>query len=150
MTSVYNVIGALCERAEWSLSNLSIQKSAYLVQLLYLGERSEPLFPEDFEAWDYGPVVPNVYHKLKMFGSAPVKPMSYLSNTRLPNDAALRHVDDVARLATTQSPGKLVAITHWENGAWAKHYERNLRGIVIPKSDIRDEYRARAALIEGR
>lgn len=143
MNSVNNIVGAVCERSAWKLSNLSIQKAAFLCQLFYMGETNSPLFIEDFEAWDYGPVQPKLYHRLKMFGSDPVKPMSYLRDVRLPDERATRIVNEVAELAKNVSPGKLVEITHWKDGAWAKYYKTGSRGIVIPKSEIRAEYAAR-------
>ena len=38
---------------------------------------------------------------------------------------------------------QLVAITHWQKGAWAKHYRPEVRHCIIPNSDILKEYRAR-------
>jgi len=144
LVNINKVIGTLCNEAEWSLSNLSIQKSLYLIQMFYMGHHGEPLFQEDFQAWDYGPVQPDVYHDLKMFGGGRVKPMSYLSATSTQNDYADKLIKDAAKLASQNSAGKLVEITHWKDGAWAKHYSPNVRGILIPKTDILAEYRKRA------
>lgn len=145
LRSVNNIVGAICDRSAWSLSNLAIQKAAYICQLLYIGEAKAPLFAEDFEAWDYGPVQPRLYHNLKMFGSQPVKPMSYLLDTTLPDDLAKDVVDQVAKLAINSGASQLVQITHWERGAWAKNYRQGTRGITIPKADIQAEYQARVA-----
>jgi len=38
---------------------------------------------------------------------------------------------------------ELVAMTHSENGAWAKHYVPGVRSKVIPDADIIAEYSAR-------
>ena len=61
-----------CCRSGWSLSNLELQKILYVGQMLYLGRYNEPLVNEVFEAWDYGPVLPTIYHSAKMFGRSPV------------------------------------------------------------------------------
>ena len=41
------------------------------------------------------------------------------------------------------STNRLVAITHWENGAWAKHYVPGERGNIIPNEDIKQEWEDR-------
>lgn len=34
--------------------------------------RGQPCFKEEIEAWDFGPVVPEVYHEFKIFGSSDI------------------------------------------------------------------------------
>ena len=52
-----------------SLTNLSIQKLAYFCHGWNLAIFETPLIDEQFEAWRFGPVLPSVYHKLKVFSS---------------------------------------------------------------------------------
>lgn len=62
----------LAEKAEkdgLSFSNLKIQKLVYYSQGFHLGIFNTPLFEEEIEAWDHGPVVSPLYHSLKKFGS---------------------------------------------------------------------------------
>ena len=63
----------LCERSGWSLTNLKLQKLLYISHMFHLGKTGEPLVNGHFEAWDYGPVSPFLYHKVKVFGSSPVE-----------------------------------------------------------------------------
>jgi uncharacterized phage-associated protein len=51
------------------ISNLKLQKLLYYAQGFNLALYDEPLFPESIEAWTHGPVVPEVYHEYKDFGS---------------------------------------------------------------------------------
>jgi len=51
------------------VSNLKLQKLLYYLQGFHLAVFDKELFSEDFEAWQYGPVVPEVYHNFKEFGS---------------------------------------------------------------------------------
>ena len=37
--------------------------------MFYLGENGKPLFYANFEAWDFGPVEPNLYKKLMNAGA---------------------------------------------------------------------------------
>ncbi len=133
----------LAELSGWTLSNLQIQKLLYLAQMFHMGENDgAPIFDEDFEAWKLGPVEPGVYRRAKMFGSKPVE--NFYTDARLPEGSGR---DIIARTLTElpdRRPWKLVSITHWDGGAWAKNYEDDGFGCVIPKGDILDEYRARA------
>ncbi|MGR3724513.1 Panacea domain-containing protein [Abyssibius alkaniclasticus] len=145
MYSAFDVAGTLCDRSDWQLSNLSIQKLVYLAHMIHLGEGHGPLVSEKFEAWDYGPVIPSLYHELKMFGSDHVARYASLGsmepNGKLQEDI----IDYIVDLGKTKKPGQLVALTHWRLGAWAKNYEKHIKGLVIPNSDIEQEYKARMA-----
>lgn len=143
MASVFDVAGTIAERSGWTFSNLSLQKLAYLAQMLHLGETGEPIFPEDFEAWDYGPVIPALYHELKMFGSSPVAPYSVLSPMKKPSASQDSVINQIVEIGKQRTSGNLVAITHWEKGAWASVYARHIRGLKIPKELIKAEFRLR-------
>jgi uncharacterized phage-associated protein len=54
------------------ISNLKLQKLLYYVQGFHLAMFNEPLFGEDIVAWNYGPVVAEVYHEYKVFASGAI------------------------------------------------------------------------------
>ena len=62
----------VCELRDWKVSNLELQKILYIAHMIYLGNESVPLIDENFEAWDYGPVIPELYQHVKGFGAKPV------------------------------------------------------------------------------
>ena len=129
-------------RSDWTLTNLAMQKLLYIAHMLYMGEREGlPLVLGHFEAWEFGPVHPELYHVVKRFGAAPI--------TRIPgckedvtDIGAGSHLDAVVDRLSDSSP-RLVAITHWEKGAWQRFYVPGARGIIIPNSAILQEYRDR-------
>jgi len=145
MISAFDVAGTLGERSDWHLSNLSLQKLVYLAQMIHLGEANEPLFPEQFEAWDYGPVIPSLYHELKMFGSDHVEAYASLGRMEATSDLHSEILDYLVDLGKKKKPGQLVALTHWKGGAWAKNYEKHIKGLTIPNRDIKQEYLDRIA-----
>lgn len=57
---------------EDGITNLKIQKLLYYAQGYHLAYFKKPLFDNTIEAWRYGPVVPEVYHKLSGFNRNPV------------------------------------------------------------------------------
>ena len=46
----------------YPISNLQLQKILYFIQRYYL-QKDDQLFDDDFEAWQFGPVIPAVYYK---------------------------------------------------------------------------------------
>lgn len=56
------------------ISNLKLQKVLYFVQAEFLVSKPDhsPCFSDAIEAWDFGPVVPSVYHQYKVYGRASI------------------------------------------------------------------------------
>ena len=131
----------ICQGRDWSITNLELQKTLYLGQLVHLGEHGERLLNGTFEAWDYGPVQPEVYREARAFGSGPIK---YLSGQNKIDDPARQAtLDQVIRQLSKLTASQLVSITHWKDGAWAQHYRPGIKGLVIPDRDIIAEYQRR-------
>jgi len=54
---------------KFPVDNLTLQKLLYYSQATHLVMRDrKPLFDDEIEAWDIGPVVPSVYNKYKHHG----------------------------------------------------------------------------------
>ena len=53
-----------------AISNMKLQKLLYYAQGFALVILNKPLFQDDFEAWEYGPVLRPVYDEYKRFGSS--------------------------------------------------------------------------------
>jgi len=143
MISASQAAKFLCRESDWSLSNLSLQKILYLAHMFYMGENNGTrLVDNDFEAWDFGPVVPALYRRVKAFGSEPIKNIFYSVA-----DVREHSAEEILSWALEEfgslRPGQLVNITHGDDGAWARAYAAGKRGIVIPDEYILDEYRDR-------
>ncbi len=148
--SVFDAAQYLCKKSNWNLSNLQLQKILYICHMFHLGKEGTPLIREEFEAWDYGPVQPNLYHELKVYGSAPVKSLFH-SATDLPEGSSAKTIlDSVFQQIPNHSPAWLVAVTHWDKGAWSKYYKPGIKGIRIPNSEIALEFQARVTANEQR
>ncbi|MBN9245177.1 MAG: DUF4065 domain-containing protein [Mesorhizobium sp.] len=130
----------LAERSGWSLSNLELQKILYLAHMFYLGRHGgEPLVPGYFEAWDYGPVHPSLYHRAKIFGSDPVGNVFHEA-PELPAGPEREILDEAYDSLGKAGPGRLVNATHRRGGAWDTHYVPGERHCIIPNADILREY----------
>ncbi len=130
----------LADLLDWSRSNLELQKILYIAHMLHLGQQNAPLVEGNFQAWYLGPVHPKLYHKFKIFGAKPVRNIF----------STVEDIDEYSSEANTLlktydivksfSGPRLIGITHWDHGAWAKNYEPKTRNIIIPNKDILDEY----------
>ena len=126
------------------VSNLSMQKLLYLSHMLELGAGRDGLASQEFEAWDYGPVEPGLYHHLKAYGSSYI-PDVFSRPPYTEADPEFESISEVIDQLGDARPSKLVAITHWEDGAWSKNFIPGMRRIAIPDEHILEEYKLRVA-----
>lgn len=138
--AVMSAAKRLAESSDWSLTNLELQKITYLAHMFYMGRRNgEPLVHGNFEAWDYGPVHPDLYHRANIFGSDKVKGFLF-SGVSNPEGPELEILDEAYRDLGHVRAGKLVSVTHRKGGAWENNYRPGARSIIIPNSEILEEY----------
>ncbi len=52
----------------YGISNLKLQKILYFIQAYFLIKYDKCCFKDKIDAWDIGPVIPNVYNQYKHFG----------------------------------------------------------------------------------
>ena len=50
-----------------SITNLKLQKLVYYSQAWSMVFRDKPLFADEIQAWDYGPVIPSLYKRYKKY-----------------------------------------------------------------------------------
>lgn len=137
----------ICKKSGWEVTNLELQKILYIAHMFHIGKNKEPLIQEHFEAWDYGPVVPELYKKVRMFGASAIKDVFFGEDDLDEKNSVWSTLDSACESLLDKSPGYLVSATHWSEGAWAKVYIPNVRGIKIPNEDIIEEYKKRKRLL---
>lgn len=128
-----------CKRWKYSISNLKLQKILYFVQANFLVSVGTPCFEEEIEAWDFGPVVPEVYHEFKIFGSADIPKAVCLNAGEmiLRKDKAL--INEIVEQCAKYPASVLVEITH-RQAPWREAYEKYCNNI-IEKNAIRDYFK---------
>lgn len=134
----------ICEKGAWKVSNLQLQKLMYMSQMIYMGRHDGArLIDAEFQAWDYGPVIPELYKRVRMFGAGYIRDVFFAARPFKPDDHRRETLDYVADGLLHLRPGELVDITHWKHGAWASNYVSGIRSITIPDRDIAAEYHRR-------
>ncbi len=101
------------ERGAEPVSNLKVQKLLYYAQGYALGNLSRPLFSERVIAWNFGPVVEEVYEDFKRFGYGPIDvPKEFKVETFDPEEREL--LESVFEAYGDLSASALVELTHNE------------------------------------
>lgn len=142
--SAYDAAHYLCKRSGWRLSNLQVQKILYMADMNFVGQTESRLIDEDFQAWDYGPVLESLYHHLKAFGKKPVPNVFWGAND-ISGTPEAKMLDLALENLSHRKPHELVATTHSSLGAWIKRYVAGARQIKISTEDMMDEYKKRRA-----
>ncbi len=112
---------------------------------------NKPLFQDDFEAWAYGPRIPEVYTLFSMFGLEGIRPYNnvwdLICYNKVENinyrEGFSKKIADFLEVNITNllqyTSSELVAST-WKKGtAWEKIYEEGRKNI-IPKSVIKNYF----------
>lgn len=122
-----------CTRDGRPISNLQLQKILYFVQLEYCKQAGSLLFADEFEAWQYGPVLPDVYDEYSFFGGMRVE-KTYASVAQpAPEDKLI--IDKVVVDKREKYPWDLVRIAHASGSPWDRAFRKG-NGTVIPNSSL--------------
>lgn len=104
------------------ISNLQLQKILYYIQKEYI-RNDKCAFPDNIEAWRFGPVVRNVYYFFCGYGAMPIT-MTYQNCTICRDDELI--INPIIEAKRKLDPWEMVEETHNPNGAWAKTYDNGL------------------------
>lgn len=131
------------------VTQMQLQKLVYFANGYNLVSNGEPLINEAFEAWDYGPVCPTIYHEYKIYGANPIIPddvvLQFLGKSKnfdLKVDVHEKNkkiIDEVWDGLKELTGLELSTITHLPNSAWSKSYRQGIRSVQIPNELIIDE-----------
>ena len=91
-------------------------------------------FGDDIEAWQFGPVVPEVYYQYCGFGAMPIR-MNYEVDI---SEEDVSRIDPIVEVKRSLNPWDMVEDTHMDGKAWAEIYNNGLGNHrIIPKDLIR-------------
>ena len=96
-----------------TISNLKLQKLLYYCQGLHLAMYEKPFFNEKIYAWNYGPVIPEVYSAYKTFGAKGIDVPDEVDTSVFTNDQK-ELMNEVFTLFGQFSALKLMEMTHEE------------------------------------
>ncbi len=119
------------------VTNLKLQKLLYFAQAAKLVRDKEPLFNESILAWKYGPVVGELYHELKKYGSD-IIPEDYAADMSDISKDDQVILDQIWNKLSEASASRLVEITH-RHAPWKDAFEKE-EGSEIPLDSMSSFY----------
>lgn len=122
-----------CKENGYSISNLKLQKLLYFVQAQFLVIKGEPAFLEEIEAWDFGPVVPEVYQYFKIWGSSELPALLAKGARSKIYTSDQKIIDEILKECAPYSASFLVDITHNQD-PWQDAYERYYNNVITRES----------------
>ena len=120
-----------------SLSNLKLQKLCYYAQGFHLALYGLPLFSENIEAWQHGPVIESLYHIYKGYGSGAI-PLPENVDLSIYSKNVRELLDEVYKVFGQFSAWKLRSLTH-EETPWRDAFERGAS--TITHESMRDYFK---------
>jgi len=143
--AIANFVLDHCERNERPITNLALQKLVYFCHVWSLVKFAKPLVRHQFEAWEFGPVLPYLYREFKSFDRSPVTNRATQID---PLDGAKRIVEysfdsetavfleEIVAFYSRMRASDLVEISHVAGGPW--HQVWNHEGLIKPGMKIDD------------
>lgn len=134
--TITDYVIAYYKNADSVVSNLKLQKILYFLQAAFLIEMDKPLFDSDIEAWSFGPVVPSVYNKFKIFGGASIPDINIEMPVILEKDSEI--IDGLLDRVKDLSSTILTQITLHQT-PWIRNYSKYSHRI-IPNAEIKEYF----------
>ena len=133
-TAIANYFITRSKETNTPISNMHLQKMLFFAHAAYFKESKEPLFSDPVVAWQHGPVVVSVYHRLKQYKNGVVNdeiavlkddggkntfPCSLVIPTVRPKDKEIvDYLNYVWEQLSTVETWRLRALSHAKGGAW--------------------------------
>lgn len=142
------------EKYETEITPIKLQKSFYFLFAYYIkffksdetkdfdkiyGEIPDKLFESNFEAWDYGPVDPDIYSQYKYDMTITEKNIHVANVMSVNNPLIEEFILNYTEQIFNSGDFGLVELSH-RDLCWSNNYKEGLKGIQIPEEDIIREY----------
>lgn len=141
--SVANEFIRLGKEEENFFTPMQLLKLVYIAHGFMLGFFNKPLINENVEAWKYGPVIPDLYQKVKSYGKDKIK--NEISSWSVFSHRPLSEEEKSVIHFVYKKYGRLDGvhlsmITHQKNTPWSDIFTHEGWGDVIPNELIRNHY----------
>lgn len=140
---VANELLGLARDENRGLTPLKLVKLSYLCEGWSLALRDKSIIREEVEAWQYGPVIPELYAKIRQFKATPVAHVECGDAVLSADQKDL--IKSVYNAYKHLTGMQLSDLTHQPGTPWSKIWDKQNRKKVIPTSLIKDHFKELAA-----
>ncbi|NWE46989.1 Panacea domain-containing protein [Pseudomonas gingeri] len=146
MTSAIAVAQAfldLAAKERRSLTNMQLQKLVFFSHGIHLAAFGDSLIEEPVKAWDFGPVIPALYEKLRRFGRGDVSRdlAPETRGTLDPSGKEFQAIRAVWKAYGNRDGWSLSEISHQEGSPWDAIWNKHrMHYCDIPNDLIRSYY----------
>jgi uncharacterized phage-associated protein len=128
------------------VTQMKLQKLVYFAQGYHLAKYGSSLLKEQFQAWKFGPVVPEIYQDFKLYGSklitdtASFRPAVNDTNRYQLTDTAIETINYTWEVLKDFSAMSLSSWTHLPQTPWSKVYNPGEKSASISNDDIKNYF----------
>lgn len=141
--TVANAILDISDLNGLEVSNMSLNKLAFFSHGWFLALYDQPLVGSSFEAWQYGPVHPTLYHQFKCFGNRRILSRATKVDVFTGDDVicgvdldqiVADHIRKIVEFYGGMKAEKLSSISHEEGAPWDQVWSKSgaVLGMAIP------------------
>ncbi len=132
------------------ISQMKLQKMIYFAQGIHLAIHGRALIKDAIQAWKFGPVIPDVYHDYKLYGSSPINDFKWTISTKyFLSDGILSELDATALETINMTWDALkdwnaIQLSNWthlEGSPWQKLYKDGVSDITIPQQLMQEYFK---------
>ena len=128
----------LSKEKDIPITQMKLQKLLYLINGFYAAMIGEFLVNEDFQAWEHGPVLPEMYFELKKYPKA--IPYTEYKDSVITDKRIKGYILPIFELLKDKSAWELRNIS-CKIGPWKDVYVSELQGIIISAKSIKKSFK---------
>lgn len=137
-TTVAHEILNLAQHENIPVDPLKMMKLVYLCHGWSLSISSDNLINEEVEAWQYGPVISELYNRIRHFRASPITQVS--CGAEILSQEQKQMIKSVFDVYKNYSGLQLSEMTHRPGTPWSEIWETRGKNSVIPSSLIRKHF----------
>jgi uncharacterized phage-associated protein len=139
--SVANFMLGSAKSNNLGLSPMQVQKLVYFAHGWNLGLKDSRLIEQSVEAWEWGPVIREIYKAFKCYGSGAIGEEAKCPPIPATDTATTSLLNKVFEKYGSMSAWQLSRLSHLPGSPWEKTWEQNTTGIIIPDELIRTYFK---------
>jgi uncharacterized phage-associated protein len=124
------------------MTPMKLIKMVYIAHGWYLAQQNKLLINENAQAWKFGPVIPSLYNRFKVYGNGQI---TETVNSDIDNPEVTAFLDEVWVAYGELNGIQLSSLTHMNNTPWSQVWANALSqdrlNLEIPNRLIQEHYR---------